>query len=106
MNESRILLGCLKYQRDSRQQGVRWASHARKARRQHRERCAGALGLVTAAHKEFGEAVAALVPALGGVAEAFAAIDPLTLEVDMTPLERAWSWITDTYYRWIDAWRW
>lgn len=94
------------YQNYWRQQGVVWEAYAQKTRRQHLERCAAALGLVTAAYKEFGEAVVALVPAFEGVAEAFAAIDPLTLEVDMTPLERAWSWIMDTYYRWIDAWRW
>lgn len=95
----------LKYQISWRQQGARWGAYAQKTRQRRRERLSVALGLATTGIDDAAEAFASLVPVLERVAEAFAAIDPRMLEVEMTPLERAWSWITDTYYRGIGAWR-
>ena len=105
MNELAILLGCLKYQSAARQQGERWEALARKVHQQRRERCSAALGLSKTSIDAAAEAFTSLVPVLKSAAEAFEAIDPRMLEIEMTPLERAWSWITDTYYRWLYTWR-
>ena len=90
----------LEYQSVWCQQGAQWEVYARKVHQRGLECYAAALELSATSAGDAAEAFASLVPVFERVVEAFAAIDPRTLEVEMTPFGRTWSWIKDTYYRW------